>query len=136
MKWVWVFFLFPWVCQAAPIATCQSDGTFLRFQQSANTSAFLTDPNDVSTLIPMAIIITDIQAIKAIPNQYRKCVDHDVDGRMDAVVEMTQAEKDAADAPRITEMVRQLRLRGEVRGALIGGQPLNAEQADWLLDRR
>jgi len=141
MKWVWVFFLFPLGCDAAPIATCQADGTFLNFNRSANTSLYVTDSNDasLSTLFPTAIVITDIPAFKSIPRRYRKCVDRNADGKMDAVVEMTRLEKDAENATGIAERARQQRLEAEVlalRRAGLRARGWTNDQITWYLDRR
>jgi len=42
-----------------------------------------------------------------VPTRYWKCVDTDADGLLDGVTEMTQADKDAVDAPTPAEVQAQ-----------------------------
>ena len=74
-----------------------------------NTSIWLENPNDYSTTKDGFIYMASgCQSLSAIEEQYRKCADTDADTKVDAVVEMSQAEKDAIDAPELAaEMERQ-----------------------------
>jgi|SRR3990167_1615183 len=75
-------------------------------------------PNNSMTpeqVIYMNQLRGQIDSLSGIPHQYWICIDaNPVDGILESVREMTQAEKDALDAPEIAEQTRQQTFTDEI----------------------
>ena len=77
-------------------------------------------PNDSMTagqVTAMNTLHSQITALQGVPHQYWICTDTSpVDGLLESIREMTQAEKDTLDAPEVAEQARQDAFTAEVSG--------------------
>lgn len=91
----------------------------LSYLKSVNTPSY-SGRNDV-------LVNPDVTAVSHLPLRYWK---HD----NGAIVEMSQTEKDAVDAPAIAEADRIATLRANVKYRLMNGELLSEEEADFIID--
>ena len=103
-----------------------STGTYQGCQSIGNTNVFLTDPNDLKTARPGFLVVDPLTCQTAsfakIDSRYRKV-------ETGQVVEMTQPEKDALDAP-TPEQIKQAALQSEASANLYCTDDLSVIDAE------
>ena len=84
-------------------------GAYLGCQSYGNTTIPLTNPNDLTAVRSGFLYANPLCAnvLPGVPDRYRKVVNS-------VVVEMTQAEKDAVDAPALAEAAKQAAFDAEL----------------------
>ena len=85
---------------------------------------------------------SQFDALAQVPTRYWKCLDSNADGLLDAVGEMTQAEQDTVDAPRLvaeaqarTDQSTLATLDAQLADDVAWGKLLDAEKVDALRRR-
>ena len=123
MRCLLVFLLLTSVAWADDVAVCDPTSQpianavtqFVRTtdgEPDKGRSGFLVwqAPHNLMTSAQQAQMNTrrsQFDALAQVPTRYWKCVDTDADGLLDGVTEMTQADKDAVDAPTPAEVQAQ-----------------------------
>lgn len=95
------------------------------------TNGFLvwTAPNNTLTAAQNAYMNTlrgQLDSLNGTPLRHWKCIDSDINGILDGVTEMTQAEKDLVEAPRLAVQARSQQIDNEKAT----NDACNAEPAD------
>ena len=114
MRTLVLFFLMNSFAWANDVIVCdptnpQVPNAVTRFETTANipeTNGYLVyiAPNNLMTPEKQAYMVTlksQMDSMTGIPLRYWLCKDSDANGTLDAVIEMTQAQKDLEEAPRL-----------------------------------
>ena len=144
MRILIAFFLMTSVASAADVAVCDPTSqpvtnavtrfdTTIDGEPLKSRSGFLVwqAPHNLMTSeqqTQMNLLRSQFDALSGVPTRYWKCVDTDVDGLLDSVTAMTQAEQDAVDAPAVA--VQQQQAADAAALATLNAQ-LDADDMAW-----